>query len=137
MSEREEFAFVRMVLKRLALPNVVFFRPKTDSLHLPPETNDGTSYGPAIASLVDENGLTYTGTELVDLGLQAPALLAAFDAQAARIAEMESPAHRALVVREFEIEVDRGYAEDMTATSMSEVRERILARWEAAAKEGA
>lgn len=54
-------------------------------------------------------------------------------AQAARIAELESPAHRALVAREF-------YEEVMAAAPGGGVYQELddtLARWEAAAKEGA
>lgn len=44
-----------------------------------------------------------------------------------------SPVDYARVVREFLDLVDREYAEDVTAASTYAVRERILARWEAAA----
>jgi hypothetical protein len=62
-------------------------------------------------------------------------VLRAYDAALARIAELESPAYRACIAREFMDAVDAEWLSDGTG-SMDEIRDAILARWEAAAKEG-
>lgn len=60
----------------------------------------------------------------------------AFDAQAARIAELESPAHRASIAREFCEETENFFIENCNRLYHYQAAEKTLARWEAAAKEG-
>ena len=57
-------------------------------------------------------------------------------AQAARIAELESQAHRARIAREFYDEVFKDYRDQRPTATYYEAVDNVLARWEAAAKEG-
>lgn len=88
-----------------------------------------SSFGNAMES----QGGNYFLRTRVSTDVEAAEVLAAYDAALARIAELESPAHRARIAREFFEEALRGW---VPPVSLAGSAETVLLRWEAAAKEG-